>query len=225
MRLELFSKRFKELRENLGLTQSELLKDFNSKYHYNFGKSSISMYENGKRIPEIATLIDFADFFSVSLDYLIGNSDIKNNYEHDNAEYNNSTLPMLLKKAIGNNSISEFSNLTNISEERITELLKGNTDYITNPDMLKRISAITNNVTYDELMTACKYNKIKNIEDPIKQDLKEADDFSYKLLLLLKEEGIIDNIESIPSDRADFIADMIEGYLINTNNHRKYKKK
>lgn len=225
MQLELFSKRFKELREDLGLTQSELLKDFNSKYHYNFGKSSISMYENGKRIPEIATLIDFADFFKVSLDYLIGNSDIKNHNLQDELDYDSPSFPVLLRKAIGDKTISEFSHLTNISEERIIELMRGNMDYIINPDILKRISSISPNVSYDELMTACKYQEKANSNKITINDMKEADAFSKKLLLLLKDEGIIDDIDSIPPDKVDFITDMIEGYLINTNNHRKYKKK
>lgn len=67
-----FAEIFKELRKKQGLTQKELVEDFNKKYFYNYQKSAISMYENGKRIPEINALKDFADYFNVSVDYLLG---------------------------------------------------------------------------------------------------------------------------------------------------------
>lgn len=68
--------RFKELRLKKGLTQEEFRINFNTKYHRNYTPSAISRFENNKRIPETAALIDFADYFSVSVDYLLGVSDI-----------------------------------------------------------------------------------------------------------------------------------------------------
>lgn len=67
--------RFKELRIQKGLTQEELITQFNDKYGKRYGASSISMFENGKRIPETQSLMDFADFFNVSVDYLLGCTD------------------------------------------------------------------------------------------------------------------------------------------------------
>ena len=63
--------RFKELRQEKGLTQEELIEKFNAVYHRSYGPSAISMFENNHRIPEVSALIDFADFFEVSLDYLL----------------------------------------------------------------------------------------------------------------------------------------------------------
>jgi transcriptional regulator with XRE-family HTH domain len=37
---------------------------------------TITNYENGSREPNIATLIALADYFDVSLDYLVGRSDV-----------------------------------------------------------------------------------------------------------------------------------------------------
>ncbi|HHV27384.1 MAG TPA: helix-turn-helix transcriptional regulator [Tissierellia bacterium] len=76
-----FGKRFKKLRNEMGLTQKELVKLFNKKYYYNFNTSSISMYENEKQIPEIDVLNKWADFFNVSLDYLVGRTDVRNQSE------------------------------------------------------------------------------------------------------------------------------------------------
>ncbi len=77
-----FGKRFKSLRIEKGITQDELVKQFNEKYFYNFTKSSISMYENDKQVPEVDVLKKWAEFFQVGLDFLLGNSDIRNPYEN-----------------------------------------------------------------------------------------------------------------------------------------------
>ncbi len=39
------------------------------------GKSAVSMMENGQRAASADTLIALADYFNVSLDYLVGRSD------------------------------------------------------------------------------------------------------------------------------------------------------
>lgn len=72
-----FKTRFRQLRRERDLSQEELANDFNEKFHYNFGKSSISMYENGKRMPEVNALEDFATYFDVSIDFLLGRTDIR----------------------------------------------------------------------------------------------------------------------------------------------------
>lgn len=67
-----FGQRFKMLRLEKGLKQHEMIEEFNSKYHYNFTKAAVSQYENDKRIPEIDALKAFAEYFDVSVDYLLG---------------------------------------------------------------------------------------------------------------------------------------------------------
>ena len=61
----------KKLREEQNLKQKEL------SLKLNLSPSSISMYENGKRAPDIDTFELIADYFNVNLDYLKGRSDIK----------------------------------------------------------------------------------------------------------------------------------------------------
>ena len=41
----------------------------------NMNQNSISRYETGEREADYATLIAFADYFNVSLDYLLGRTD------------------------------------------------------------------------------------------------------------------------------------------------------
>lgn len=69
--------RFKELRLKKGLTQEEFRKKFNTQFNRTYTAAAISQIENGKRLPETKALLDFADFYSVSLDYLLGREDKK----------------------------------------------------------------------------------------------------------------------------------------------------
>lgn len=61
-----FSDRLKRLRLSKNLTQEELSKQTGIK------KSSIGMYEAGRRAPKYQPLSVLADFFHVSTDYLLG---------------------------------------------------------------------------------------------------------------------------------------------------------
>ena len=83
---EKFSLRFKKLRRAMGLTQEEFIKKFNKEFNRSFTAAAISQYENGKRIPEIDALIDFANFFGVPVDYLLGVNDTSTEEERKFAE-------------------------------------------------------------------------------------------------------------------------------------------
>ena len=61
--------RIKELRNEQHITQLKLAMDLN------MSQNTISRYENGEREPGIAELIRIADYFHVSLDYLLGRTD------------------------------------------------------------------------------------------------------------------------------------------------------
>lgn len=60
------------MRMQRGYTQEAFRKIYNEKYNRNYTSAAISMIEHGKRMPELGALIDFADFYGVSLDYLLG---------------------------------------------------------------------------------------------------------------------------------------------------------
>ena len=61
--------RLKSLRKEKNISQLKLAIDLN------MNQNSISRYENGEREADYNTLIKFADYFDVSLDYLLGRSD------------------------------------------------------------------------------------------------------------------------------------------------------
>jgi len=76
-----FSERLKFLREERGLTQQEL------GHIFKISRSSISKYEAGERRPDPSSLKAFAEYFCVSLDFLLGRTDAREGPEKiiDNA--------------------------------------------------------------------------------------------------------------------------------------------
>ena len=61
--------RLKYLREKKKISQLKLAIDLN------MNQNSISRYENGQRQADYETLIAFADYFDVSIDYLLGRTE------------------------------------------------------------------------------------------------------------------------------------------------------
>lgn len=64
-----FRSRLKELREKSGFSQKELAEKLS------LSRPTITAYESGSRAPTIETIINIADIFEVSIDYLFGRSD------------------------------------------------------------------------------------------------------------------------------------------------------
>ena len=64
-----FSERIKELRRKRGMTQAALAEIIDVR------QDSICIYEKGKNYPEVRRLLILADYFGVSLDYLMGRTD------------------------------------------------------------------------------------------------------------------------------------------------------
>ena len=65
LNLEEIGKRLRRLREEKGITQSKLSKEFRCK------RESISHYEKGKQLLNIDRLLDYVRFFNVSTDYIL----------------------------------------------------------------------------------------------------------------------------------------------------------
>ncbi len=61
--------RLKKLRKEKNISQLKLAIDLN------MNQNTISRYENLEREADYETLIQFADYFNVSLDYLLGRTD------------------------------------------------------------------------------------------------------------------------------------------------------
>ena len=63
--------RLKKLRKERNISQLKLALDLN------MNQNAVSRYENMEREADYETLVKFADYFNVSLDYLFGRTDKK----------------------------------------------------------------------------------------------------------------------------------------------------
>ena len=64
--MEIFAKRVLELRNKAGLTREQFCNETG------LSTRTLQRYEYGEREPNLSTLITFAKFYNVSLDYLAG---------------------------------------------------------------------------------------------------------------------------------------------------------
>ncbi|MDU4787688.1 MAG: helix-turn-helix transcriptional regulator [Clostridium sp.] len=65
---------FKILRTEKGLRQEDIAKLLN------VSRQAYSYWETGERNPDVEVLIALADYYNVTIDYLVGRSQIKTNY-------------------------------------------------------------------------------------------------------------------------------------------------
>ena len=105
----MFGKKLKLLRERNGLTQEQLATKFN------LLKSSISMYENGIRLPNVEIIKDFANYFNVSIDYLMDN---ENSNKKDEELKEQEILKKVLQKA------GYMENDEDLTDEELKKLMK-----------------------------------------------------------------------------------------------------
>lgn len=75
--LENLGERLKELRTERGLTMDMVVYDVDQKYHIEFTKGNLSRWENGVYYPSLMYAAYLAKYYGVSVDYLIGNTDVK----------------------------------------------------------------------------------------------------------------------------------------------------
>lgn len=91
MNNEIFSKRFKELRVNAGVTQTEV------SAYLGITKATVSYYESGKRMPSNAIIRKIANYFKVPIDFLLGMDYIM---EDSNDEYlKDETLLKIIRRS------------------------------------------------------------------------------------------------------------------------------
>ena len=77
-----FGNILKKIRRDNNLTQEELAKKIDT------SRSNIANYENNKNMPSVDILDKLSKMFNVSIDYLLGKSDIRNPEEIDNSKIN-----------------------------------------------------------------------------------------------------------------------------------------
>jgi transcriptional regulator with XRE-family HTH domain len=81
----MFGQRLKELRKDKELVQTDIAKILE------VSVSTIGMYEQGRRTPDTETLNTLANFFDVSVDYLLGRTD-KRKYEAEHTAFHTTSV-------------------------------------------------------------------------------------------------------------------------------------
>lgn len=101
--------RLKLLRNNNKITQRQLAKDLN------VSPSTIALYETGDRNPDSIMLKKIASYFNVSIDYLLGNTNIETPYQ----EFQGNT-----PKEIDPETMKLLEKIATLSEESKKDLQK-----------------------------------------------------------------------------------------------------
>jgi transcriptional regulator with XRE-family HTH domain len=121
-----FGQRFRMLRTELGLNQGDVCNRINRMFPSSkpIKRSSISMYENDLSLPEHHRMQDIADFFGVSLDFLLGNTDSRE--MQPDAEWDQDALELaqrLSKEGYGELNIL-FKKAGKLDRKEMDRLLK-----------------------------------------------------------------------------------------------------
>ncbi len=187
-----FGKNLKELRNSSGMTQEEFGKKFG------IVKSTVSLYESGKSTPNDQIKKQICNYFHVSLDYLLGNTDMKqcNNYNfHDFF-------------------VSFFFGYWDKCQikiyERMKELSISKSDLIneTNIDLEKEISL-------DNLVTIAKKLDISIDYLLGLSDIKyiSQEDINYIQSITERERDVINTFRKLDADNKDIIVGDMKKYI------------
>lgn len=68
----MFHFQLRTLRKKKGLTLDEFAEQYNKQFGGSLNKGTLSKYENGRQWPKVNIIINFASFFGVTVDYLLG---------------------------------------------------------------------------------------------------------------------------------------------------------
>ncbi len=119
----MFAKRITDLRENRNLLQKDIAKIFEVE------QATVSNWEKGKRVPDSDMLIKIANFFDVSIDFLLGNDKKTKKYSETEEEIIEKEI--LKRWLIKSGYMTNFQDLTNEELNKLMDFL------ITNKEFLK----------------------------------------------------------------------------------------
>lgn len=115
----LLNVRLRQLRKKNKLTAKEFSQIFNISH------SSVSLYESGKRTPNIELIVKMAKYFDVSTDYLFGITDIPYSVEHYNEKEIKFDIPQNINTIFNHMDIKEYISCSNVkTDDEFTEALK-----------------------------------------------------------------------------------------------------
>ena len=148
--MDSFGNKLKKLRDEVGLTQLQLAEKTK------VSRSAIAQYETNRQMPDLASLKDIADFFDVSIDYLLGRTKQRHLYKNMESamhyekpildytvkEYNNTYTPNLIESLI-----KEAQNLRHSQLLLVLNLVKELSLTTSNNDKMEILDILENKNT------------------------------------------------------------------------------
>lgn len=113
--IDKFKDRLKDLRKEYGLTQQEFAEKLG------LVRTAVANYENGRNIPNAETLNIIANFFDVTVDYLLGRTGEKNN---KSIYIQNSESLSIVNEEKENKLTKEINTLSPENQEEIRKLIE-----------------------------------------------------------------------------------------------------
>lgn len=109
----MFNQRLKELRKQKNLSQLEMANTLG------VARTTYSMYEQGKRSPEISIIIKIAEYHNVSIDYLLGR---KMHSKDNTSKPTLDIIDIFHSKNIMDSEFLKVSNWETLGKSQIIEL-------------------------------------------------------------------------------------------------------
>lgn len=189
--------RIKKLIRREGLTQKEFVDKFNIQFGYNDSESTVSQYVNNKRIPEIDKMVKIANFFNVTLDYIMCRTDKDIDLSIYNVFKNEYFIAENIKsiREKKNISIEKLSKLSGISQTQLkkienkTSIPNEETIFLLADKLNCTVSDIVqkNNKHYDTVLIKKIINIMSGDDEKRKQVIKEIIELNEENIIILNK--------------------------------------
>lgn len=162
MKATTFSSRVKELRSSLGLTQTEFAEKISTT------QATLSSYENTDKTPSLDIVKNIAEVFTVSIDWLLGYSDILD--VNDKPRTYSDVIRLLFKLEEANLMGFEiYSYYNHESQQEVCEFANNDSSMVSFADEWKKIKELHDSKTIDdELYDLWMEKTLKKYDRPIK---------------------------------------------------------
>ena len=114
----MFGRRLKELRTQKGFSMDKLIELYNSKYDAKMNKSTLSRYENGLQEPIYTVVVNLANFFNVTIDYLSGGQDDDAEAQFIRHKKNDTITDIILQLRTDSELLDMVQNISALSAEQ-----------------------------------------------------------------------------------------------------------
>lgn len=104
--------RIRELRLENGISQKELAEKFS------MSQGNLCDWEKGRSEPDVSSLVALADFFGVSVDYLVGRTDVQSPVDEDDKLINEKRLLVEKIKRADEKTLRVLTSVADAIEKR-----------------------------------------------------------------------------------------------------------